>query len=94
MDAAGGTWLDGFGISAARKLEYGQVGHWCTPQDGDHAVDDAARTVAVEIDPGDGSSLVVFVRVPNRRDVPGDFHPDDEVCLVMPDIAAALYSAG
>lgn len=86
MDAAGVTRLDGFGGSAARKLEFGHVGHWYAPPDSDFS-----GSVAVEIDPGDGSSVVVFVRAPNRRDIPGDFHPDDQVCLVMPeDIADFL----
>ncbi|WP_330251029.1 hypothetical protein OG874_33255 [Nocardia sp. NBC_00565] len=86
MDAAGVTRLDGFGVRAARKLEFGHVGHWFAPSDSDFS-----GSVAVEIDPGDGSSVVVFVRAPNRRDVPDDFHPDDQVCLVMPeDIAAFL----
>ncbi|MFD0361859.1 hypothetical protein ACFQZZ_10430 [Nocardia sp. GCM10030253] len=87
MDAAGVTRLDGFGVSASRKLEFGHVGHWHVPPDSD-----SPGSVAVEIDPGDGSSLVVFVRAPNRRDIPGDFHPDDQVCLVMPEDIAALYS--
>ncbi|MFQ6394624.1 hypothetical protein ACLMAJ_14290 [Nocardia sp. KC 131] len=87
MDAAGFARLDGFGVSAARKLEFGHVGHWQFAPDSD-----TPSSVAVEIDPGDGSSLVVFVRAPNRRDLPGDFHPDDQVCLVVPEDIAALYT--
>lgn len=93
MDAAGVARLDGFGDKAARKLEIGHVGHWYAPPDRDTADDRARHTVAVEIDPGDGSSLVIFVQAPNRRDVPGDFHPDDQVCLVLPDCVADLYNA-
>ncbi|WP_227998114.1 hypothetical protein [Nocardia australiensis] len=89
MDAAGDTRLDGFGVSAARKLEFGHVSHWHIPPDNDFS-----GHVAVEIDPGDGSSLVVFVQAPNRRDAPDDFHPDDQVCLVMPEDIAALFSIG
>ncbi|MBF6214622.1 hypothetical protein IU433_14900 [Nocardia puris] len=84
MNAVGGTRLDGFGVSAARRLEFGHVGHWRT------LGDDDSGAVAVEFDPGDGSSVVVFVRAPNRRDMPSDFHPDDQVCLVVPDVIAEL----
>ncbi|WP_069166546.1 hypothetical protein [Nocardia altamirensis] len=90
MDAAGSTRLDGFGVSATRKLEFGHVGHWRTPREGDLADDNREHMVAVEIDPGDGSSVVVFVHAPNRSDVPSDFHPDDQVCLVIPEEIAAL----
>ncbi|WP_167471599.1 hypothetical protein [Nocardia arthritidis] len=89
MDAAGSARFDGFGFPAHRRLEFGQVGHWHTPAD--QALDERAPDmVAVEFDPGDGSSMVVFVQAPNRRDIPGDFHPDDQVCLVLPDAITAL----
>ncbi|KAA8889718.1 hypothetical protein F3087_06745 [Nocardia colli] len=92
MDAAGSARLDGFTVNATRKLEFGHVGHWSAP--GHRDLDDGSqRMVAVEIDPGDGSSVVVFVRAPNRSDVPNDFHPDDQVCLVIPEVIAALYPA-
>ncbi|MGW4773705.1 hypothetical protein ACWEO2_37415 [Nocardia sp. NPDC004278] len=87
MDTAGATRFEGFGVSAARKLEFGHVGHWYAPPDSDFS-----GSVAVEIDPGDGSSVVVFVRAPNRRDIPDDFHPDDQVCLAMPDDIADFLS--
>ncbi|MEV0297840.1 hypothetical protein [Nocardia sp. NPDC050710] len=87
MDAAGVTRLDGFGVSTARRLEFGHVGHWYAPPNGD-----TAGVVGVEIDPGDGSSVVVFVQAPHRRDVPGDFHPNDQVCLVLPDAIAELFA--
>ncbi|MBH0781325.1 hypothetical protein [Nocardia bovistercoris] len=89
MDAAGFTRLDGFGVSTARKLEFGHVGHWQAVRDGD-----TAGSVAVEIDPGDGSSVVVFVRTPHRLDSSADFHPDDQVCLVIPDLIAELFAPG
>lgn len=93
VDAAGFTRLDGFAVNATRKLDFGHVGHWSAPKH--HDLDDASdRMVAVEIDPGDGSSVVVFVRAPHRSDVPSDFHPDDQVCLVLPEVIAALNSAG
>ncbi|WP_067842632.1 hypothetical protein [Nocardia lijiangensis] len=85
MDVAGVTRLDGTGASTARKLEFGHVGHWHTRRE-----DDGSCAVAVEIDPGDGSSVVVFVGAPNRREIPTDFHPDDQVCLVIPDALAEL----
>ncbi|WP_405167661.1 hypothetical protein OG203_22935 [Nocardia sp. NBC_01499] len=91
MDAAGFTRLDGFAVSATRKLDFGHVGHWSAPRHRDLDDDNGDRMVAVEVDPGDGSSVVVFVHAPNRRDVPDDFHPDDQVCLVLPDITA-LYA--
>ncbi|RJO77909.1 hypothetical protein D5S18_06375 [Nocardia panacis] len=86
MEAAGWTWLDTGGYPTARKLEFGHVGHWHSSP---HDDESAPRTVAVEIDPGDGSSVVVFVHAPDR----GEFHPDDQVCLVVPDAIAALYPA-
>ncbi|MET7768194.1 hypothetical protein [Nocardia sp. NPDC005366] len=87
MDAAGFTRLDGCRVSTARKLEFGNVGHWHAAQEGD-----TAGVVAVEIDPGDGSSVVVFVHAPHRRDAPDDFHPNDQVCLVIPDAVAELLT--
>ncbi|MFI9505808.1 hypothetical protein [Nocardia sp. NPDC052566] len=90
MGAAGSTRLDDFGFAAVHKLGYGHVGHWYAPADSDTADSRTPRTVAVEIDPGDGSSVVVFVQAPNQRDLPNDFHPDDQVCLVMPEDIEAL----
>lgn len=89
MDAAGFTRLDGFGVSTARRLEFGHVGHWQAVRDGD-----TAASVAVEIDPGDGSSVVVFVRAPHRFDDNAGFHPDDQVCLVVPELIAELLPPG
>lgn len=88
MDAAEFLRLDGYGVSSARRLEFGNVGHWHAPQEGE-----IAGAVAVEIDPGDGSSVVVFVQAPHRRDVRGDFHPNDQVCLVIPDMIAELLDS-
>ncbi len=65
------------------------MGHWQGAREGD-----TADSVAVEIDPGDGSSVVVFVRAPHRRDLPADFRPDDQVCLVVPDLITELLAPG
>ncbi|MGW4371296.1 hypothetical protein ACWEKT_37210 [Nocardia takedensis] len=89
MDAAGVTRLDAFGVSSARRLEFGHVGHWQGALEGE-----TAGSVAVEIDPGDGSSVVVFVRAPRHRDPRVDFHPDDQVCLVVPELIAELLTPG
>ncbi|NEW42392.1 hypothetical protein GV794_21110 [Nocardia cyriacigeorgica] len=94
MDAAGVTGLDEFGDRPPRKLEFGHVGRWYAPDD-DAVLDSGTgprgeRSVAVEIDPGDGSSLVVFVRAPSGHDVSAGFRADDQVCLVVPDAIAEL----
>ncbi|AFT98369.1 hypothetical protein [Nocardia brasiliensis] len=90
MDAAGSARLGHRATSAARRLEFGHVGQWSAARHHDLDDNNCAPTVAVEIDPGDGSSLVVFVPADDRG-LPSAFQPDDQVCLVLPEGIAAVY---
>lgn len=75
------------GFGDARRLDYGHVGSWYHQHESD--MGDGSRNIAVELDTGDaGGSLVVYVQVREGADA-RHFQPDDEVCLIMSDIARA-----
>ncbi|QIS01298.1 hypothetical protein F5X71_02295 [Nocardia brasiliensis] len=90
MHAVGSARLDTRAMSAARRLEFGHVGRWSAARHRDLDDDNRTETVAVEIDPGDGSSLVVFVPADDGG-LPSAFQPDDQVCLVLPEDISAMY---
>ena len=73
----------------ARELNFGHVGQW----HGSAEYSQRTQLVAIELDSGTGSD-VIFVRVPvHAAGTVGDFHPLDEVSLVLPDLLGLFPDA-